>query len=367
MNTRLPHPDTGRNHLKTNTTPTAVLAALGAAALFGASTPLAKQFVGDLSALLLAGLLYLGSGVGLLGLRLMRDRGWRNPGLERGEWPWLWGAIACGGVAGPTLLMLGLAHMSAASASLLLNLEGVLTALLAWIVFKENTDRRVMLGMLLIVLGGLALAWPGTSPRMTSDGLGAALITGACLCWALDNNLTRQVSNSDALFIAGLKGLAAAVVNIGLALALGHTLPPSSVVAPVLLIGFLGYGVSLTLFVLALRGLGSARTGAYFGAAPFVGAAIAIGVFQEPTSPLFWAAGLLMALGIWLHLTERHEHFHEHDPLQHGHPHRHDAHHQHTHTEPWDGQEPHDHVHNHAPLTHNHPHFPDMHHRHEHR
>jgi drug/metabolite transporter (DMT)-like permease len=212
----------------------------------------------------------------------------------------------------------------------------------------------------------LALAWPGTSPRMTSDGLGAALIAGACLFWALDNNLTRQVSNSDALFIAGLKGLAAAGVNIGLAWALGHTLPPPTVIGPVLLIGFLGYGVSLTLFVLALRGLGSARTGAYFGAAPFVGAAIAIGVFHEPTSLLFWVAGLLMALGIWLHLTERHEHAHQHEPLQHSHPHSHDTHHQHTHAKPWDGREPHDHVHHHEPLTHSHPHFPDMHHRHEH-
>ncbi|MDP3617048.1 MAG: EamA family transporter, partial [Rhodoferax sp.] len=196
----------------------AVLAALGAAALFGASTPFAKQFVGELSALLLAGLLYLGSGVGLTALRLLRDRGWRAPGLTRGQWPWLLGAIACGGVAGPTLLMLGLARSSAASASLLLNLESVLTALLAWVVFKENADRRVILGMLLIVAGGLLLSWPGTSRSAVEGWAGAALIAGACLCWALDNNLTRQVSNLDALFIAGLKGLVAAAVNIGLAL-----------------------------------------------------------------------------------------------------------------------------------------------------
>lgn len=308
-----------------------MLAALGAAALFGASTPFAKQFVGDMSALLLAGLLYLGSGVGLMVLRILRDRGWCNPGLARGEWPWLLAAIACGGVAGPTLLMLGLARMTAASASLLLNLEGVLTALLAWVVFKENANRRVVLGMLLIVVGGLVLSWPGSPTSGGHDGLGATLIVGACLCWALDNNLTRQVSNSDALFIAGLKGLAAAVVNIGLAFAMAQSLPPWRLTGPILLIGFLGYGVSLTLFVVALRHLGAARTGAYFGAAPFVGAAIAIGVFHESTSPLFWGAGLLMALGIWLHLTERHEHPHWHGTVQHSHQHFPDIHHRHDH------------------------------------
>lgn len=347
-------------------TPIAVFAALGAAALFGASTPFAKQFVGELSAMLLAGLLYLGSGVGLMSWRLMRDRGWRNAGLTRGEWPWLLAAIACGGVAGPTLLMLGLARMSAASASLLLNFEGVLTAVLAWVVFKENADRRVVLGMLLIVLGGLVLSWPATQVSAGDGGLGAALIVGACLCWALDNNLTRQVANSDALFIAGLKGLSAAVVNIGLALVMGQSLPPLHVASPVLLIGFLGYGVSLTLFVVALRDLGAARTGAYFGAAPFMGAAIAIGVFHESTSPLFWGAGLLMAVGIWLHLTERHEHTHQHEALQHGHWHTHDAHHQHHHAEALDEQEPHDHAHTHVPLAHSHRHFPDSHHRHDH-
>ena len=319
-----------------------------------------------MSALLLAGLLYLGSGVGLTALRLIRDHGWRNPGLARFEWPWLLGAVAFGGVAGPTLLMLGLARSSAASASLLLNFEGVLTAMLAWLVFKENANRRVVLGMLLIVLGGLVLSWPGAPTSEGNSWLGATFITGACLCWALDNNLTRQVSNSDALFIAGLKGLIAAAVNIGLAIVMGQSMPSWTVAGPVLLIGFLGYGVSLTLFVVALRGLGAARTGAYFGAAPFMGAAIAIAVFHESTSPLFWGAGLLMAAGLWLHLTERHAHLHRHDAMRHRHPHTHDAHHQHEHADTWDGHEPHDHVHEHVPLSHSHRHFPDVHHRHDH-
>jgi drug/metabolite transporter (DMT)-like permease len=317
--------------MKPTRTRNAVFAALAAAALFGASTPFAKQYVGELSAMLLAGLLYLGSGVGLFATRLLRDRRWRQPGLTRSQWPWLLGAVGFGGVLGPTLLMLGLARMSAASASLLLNLEGVLTAVLAWIVFKEATDRRVMTGMLLISVGALLLSWPGTSVDVVTGGTGAALIVAACLCWALDNNLTRHVSDADALFIAGLKGLSAAIVNISLALALGQSLPLWNVVAPVLTIGFLGYGLSLVLFVLALRQLGAARTGAYFSAAPFIGAALAVTWFGEATSPLFWGAGLMMAAGLWPHLTERHSHPHWHGNVQHSHPHFPDVEHRHEH------------------------------------
>jgi drug/metabolite transporter (DMT)-like permease len=181
------------------------------------------------------------------------------------------------------------------------------------------------------LLGGLVLSWPGAQTSVVDGGSGAALIVLACLCWALDNNLTRHVLNSDALFIAGLKGWVAAIVNIGLAWVLGQVLPPWAVAGPVLLIGFLGYGVSLTLFVVALRGLGLARTGAYFGAAPFMGAAIAISVFHEATSPLFWLAVIFMAAGLWLHLTERHVHPHWHGDLQHSHAHFPDMEHRHEH------------------------------------
>ena len=309
----------------------AVIAALVAAALFGASTPLAKQFVGDMSALLLAGLLYLGSGAGLLLIRLLRDHGWRPTGVAQKQWPWLLAAIACGGVLAPTLLMLGLAHMSAASTSLLLNLEGVLTALLAWIVFKEATDRRVVLGMLLIALGALLLAWPDGT-KLALGTTGATLVVLACLCWALDNNLTRHVSSADALFIAGLKGLSAAVINMGLALASAQSLPEWGVTVSVLLIGFFGYGLSLALFVVALRHLGSARTGAYFSVAPFIGAVIAVAVFHENTSTWFWGVGVLMAAGLYLHLTERHDHPHWHGEMRHSHAHFPDVEHRHEHS-----------------------------------
>lgn len=343
----------------------AITAALAAALLFGASTPLAKQLLRDTSPMLLAGLLYLGSGIGLSVGRLLRDRAWRSPALRPAEWAWLLLAIGFGGVLGPLLLMLGLARTPAASASLLLNLEAVLTALLAWIVFRENADRRVVLGMALIVAGAAALAGRGAS-FVSGLGRGAPLIALACLCWAVDNNLTRKVSASDAAFLAGLKGLAAGVVNTGLAVILGARFPPPAGIAAAMAVGFLGYGISLVLFVLALRGLGAARTGAYFSTAPFMGAALAILAFGERPSPMFWLAAVLMAAGVWLHLQERHEHMHTHLPVTHTHRHVHDEHHPHSHDFDWDDREPHTHEHAHALLTHSHPHYPDIHHQHSH-
>lgn len=345
----------------------AILAALGAALLFGASTPFAKLLVGAISPTLLAGLLYLGSGVGLWMLRLIRDRGIASRGLAAAEWPWLLGAILSGGVVAPVLLMWGLTRTSAASASLLLNLEAVFTAVLAWSVFRENADRRVVLGMALIVAGGAVLAWPhATGELRGGTTLGALAVCAACLFWSVDNNLTRKVSASDAVFIAATKGLIAGITNLALALFLGAALPTASLFAKAMLLGFAGYGVSLVLFVLALRGLGSARTGAYFSTAPFIGAAIAIVVFGEPTSWVLWLAATLMAGGVWLHLTERHAHQHTHERLVHTHSHRHDEHHQHAHGSGWDGHEPHSHEHEHGPLTHTHVHYPDVHHRHGH-
>ncbi|HEU0230758.1 MAG TPA: EamA family transporter [Burkholderiaceae bacterium] len=342
-----------------------IFAALGAAVLFGVSTPLAKVLLHDLSPVLLAGLLYLGSGVGLGVVRIARDRGWRPPGIARIEWLWLLLAIAFGGILGPLAMMLGLAHTSAATASLLLNLESVLTALLAWVVFRENVDRRIVIGMLMIVSGAVLLTLPGAT-QAAHLGWGALLIAGACLCWALDNNLTRKVSASDAVFIAGLKGLVAGVVNIAIAVFMGTRWPAPQFVGMAMVVGLLGYGVSLVLFVLALRGLGSARTGAYFSTAPFIGAAIGIFALGDPASWAFWLAAVVMGAGVWLHLTERHEHLHTHEPITHTHRHLHDAHHQHVHDFDWNGREPHTHEHTHAPLTHSHPHYPDIHHQHRH-
>jgi drug/metabolite transporter (DMT)-like permease len=340
-----------------------ILSALLAAALFGASTPFAKLLLGEISPLLLGGLLYLGSGIGLGVIRLIRDRGWQTTGLIGRDWLWLGFSILFGGVLAPVLLMFGLQAIPSSTASLLLNLEAVLTALIAWLVFREHTDRRVIAGMLAIVAGGLILSWPDQYSGI-NNSYGAALVACACACWAIDNNLTRNVSTADALFIAGSKGLIAGSVNCGLALALGLQLPNVISLLETATLGFLGYGVSLALFVLALRGLGTARTGAYFSTAPFIGAAVALTMPGESADLKFWITAALMAIGVWLHLTENHDHLHIHEPLSHRHKHRHDAHHQHPHDFAWDGREPHTHLHQHTPLTHSHPHFPDIHHRH---
>ncbi len=338
--------------------------ALLAAALFGLSAPLAKLLLAHASPQLLAGLLYLGSGTGLGILWLIRGRSNREAQLSGKDLPWLAGAITFGGALGPVLLMAGLARTPASSASLLLNLEGVFTALIAWFVFRENFDRRIALGMLAIVAGGVLLSWEG---RVEWGGLaGPLLIAGATLCWAVDNNFTQKVSGRDPVQIAMLKGLAAGGVNTGLAIALGARAPAPLLLAGALVLGFLSFGVSLVFFVIALRSLGSARTGAYFSSAPFVGAAASLLVFREQPSARFVAAAALMALGVWLHMSERHEHEHTHKPMEHEHMHVHDEHHQHAHTAEDPPGEPHSHLHRHEPLTHTHVHYPDIHHRHAH-
>ena len=339
-----------------------VLAALAAAVLFGAGTPFAKLLLGETSPWLLAGLLYLGSGAGLFTLRLAtRAAPARIPSDER---PWLAGAVVAGGIVGPVLLLYGLLGMPASSASMLLNAEGVFTALIAWFVFRENFDRRIALGMLAIVAGALVLSWQVDA--QLEAAWPALAILGACLAWGIDNNLTRRVSLSDATFIAMVKGLAAGGVNIVLAFAAGATLPAAPALGAALLLGFLSYGLSLTLFVVGLRHVGTARTGAYFSIAPFVGAAIGIVALREPVTWQFAVAAILMGIGVWLHLTERHEHSHVHEVVEHTHEHEHDAHHEHEHEEPPAAGIRHAHHHRHAVLKHTHPHFPDAHHRHHH-
>jgi drug/metabolite transporter (DMT)-like permease len=337
--------------------------ALAAALLFGASTPVAKILLGQVEPMQLAGLLYLGSGSGLaiwwwLRFRFQRG-GSQEASLQLSDLPWLAGAILAGGIIGPVLLMVGLALTLASSASLLLNLEGVFTALLAWLAFKEHFARRIALGMAAITTGGLLLSWTGQAEL----GLpwGALAIVGACLAWGIDNNLTRKVSAGDPVQIAGAKGFVAGTVNLVIALTAGAPLPGVLTMLTAAVVGFLGYGVSLVLFVLALRHIGTARTGAYFSLAPFIGALISILVLGDHLTAHFLVAAALMGVGAWLHLTERHEHEHRHQPLEHDHKHIHDEHHQHAQSEG-----PHSHSHSHPEMFHAHPHYPDLHHRHGH-
>src|SRR5713101_2860688 len=272
--------------MRRETSLTGVSIAMLAAVLFGASTPFSKILLGKTEPVMLAGLLYLGSGIGLSIWSRFRSRSKAGTGeaqLKPSDFSWLAGAILAGGVMGPILLMVGLAITTASSASLLLNLEGVFTALLAWFVFKENFDRRIALGMAAITLGGFLLSWSG-KPEL-SAAWGPLGIAGACLAWGIDNNLTRRVSAGDPVQIAALKGLIAGTVNLLIAFIVGATLPHVSAIVTAAVLGFLGYGVSLTLFVLALRHIGTARTGAYFSLAPFAGAAISIVLLRDrPTS-----------------------------------------------------------------------------------
>jgi drug/metabolite transporter (DMT)-like permease len=343
-----------------------IAAALGAAVLFGLSTPIAKLLIDGMSPWLLAGVLYSGSGVGLALVLMVRAMGSARRDIT---WPrgvellWLLGAIVAGGAVGPYLLMYGLQVIDSASASLILNLEGVFTALLAWFVFKENVDRRIALGMACIIAGGVLLSLaPG---YRGGDWRGPVAIAAACMAWAIDNNLTRKVSIHDSMLIACAKGLIAGPISVALALHYGAQAPGGMRIVQAGLVGFVGYGLSLTLFVVALRNLGTARTGAYFSLAPFIGAALAV-MLGAPVTAVLLTAAALMGVGIWLHLSEHHAHSHVHESMAHDHVHTHDEHHRHAHEPGWDGKEPHSHVHVHEPLRHAHAHYPDVHHRHEH-
>lgn len=341
-----------------------VQAGVAAAVLFGAGTPVAKLLLGEVSPWLLAGLLYVGSGVGLGIYRLVR----RAPlvRLQRHELLPLSGAIFFGGMLGPVLLMFGLSNMPASGASLLLNAEGVATALLAWFVFRENVDRRVALGMVAIVAGAVVLSIPFGGSVQFGDIWPTLAVLGACASWGIDNNLTRKVALNDATWLAAVKGGVAGPVNLVLAFLLGATLPPAWSIAAAMGVGLFAYGISLVLFIVSMRYVGTARAGAYFSVAPFFGALLAVLTGEPFTVPLAIAAAL-MAVGVWLHLTERHEHIHTHEAITHDHWHRHDdAHHEHEHAEPVAAGTWHRHEHTHAPVTHTHAHFPDAHHRHAH-
>lgn len=337
---------------------------LASAVLFGVSTPFAKLVLGaSVDPWLLAGMLYLGSGLGLFFFKLTQRSTSTEAPLRSTDMPWLIGAIVSGGVIAPVLLMVGLSSTPASSAALLLNLEGVATIAIAWTAFREHFDVRIFLGAIAILIGAVTLSWQGS---VGGIGIGALAIAGACFCWGIDNNLTRKISASDPVQIAMLKGLVAGAANLILALMLGASLPSVGISLMAGVIGLLGYGVSLVLFVMALRHVGTARTGAYFSSAPFVGAVVGVVLFQEPVTWMLLAAAALMGAGLYLHLVEKHEHKHVHEKLEHEHAHVHDEHHQHDHGADDPLGEPHSHRHRHARLIHSHPHFPDLHHQHSH-
>jgi drug/metabolite transporter (DMT)-like permease len=338
------------------------LLALASAALFGAATPAVKPLAVSLHPVLLAGLLYLGSFLGLALARSARrgDRGERS--LGRQDLVPLGGAILAGGIAAPVLLVWGLSGLAASATSLLLAAESVLTVLLAAALFREAVAGRIWIAAALVLGAGALLAWtPGTEIPVS---LPALAVLAACLLWGLDNNLTRKVASADPYAIAMWKGMVAGAVNTAIGLYLAPAVPDAAWLGA-LGIGALGYGLSLVLYVFALRHLGAARTAAHFGTAPFFGAGLSIALLGEPVTPYLAAAFALTALGTWLALTERHGHAHRHEAMEHEHRHVHDVHHQHAHRGD-EGPAPHSHPHGHDPVRHSHEHFPDLHHRHRH-
>ena len=344
---------------------------LGAALLFAAATPLAKTLLITTPPLMLAALFYCGSGLGLfliaLWCKLVGASCAPFDLIEKSEVGWLLVAILAGGILAPAAMMRGLQLNGAASSSMLLNLEGVFTAAVAWIVFRENVDRRIFAGMVAILLGGLVLSVTGSITPSPSPG--SLLIVLACLLWAADNNLCRKVATSGSVPVAMTKGLVAGCVNLAIAFSMGLPAPSPLVTVQALVIGFLCYGVSLVCYLTAQRKLGTARTGAYFAIAPFMGAFLSLVFLHEPVNSNLALAGALMSVGLWLHLTESHSHVHVHEAIEHAHLHSHDEgdpHHQHTHEVGVDVSKPHTHVHKHDRMVHEHAHYPDSHHNHIH-
>jgi drug/metabolite transporter (DMT)-like permease len=344
--------------------------ALAAAVFFGLSAPLAKLLLPGTGPLLLAGLLYLGAGLGLAAVgTLVRgqaapDAKPREARLRGADFLLLLAIIAAGGVAAPVLMLFGLGRVSAVVGSLLLNLEAPFTILLAVVVFGEHLGRRAAAGAILVALGAATLSYLPSEVR--ADWRGVVAIILACLAWAIDNNLTQRLSLRDPAAIARTKGLGAGAFILALALATGSTLPAARWLFAAVAVGFVSYGLSVVLAVRAMRILGAARQAAFFAMAPFVGAVAAVPLVGEGLGLRELAAGGLMALGVVLLTTERHMHWHVHESLEHEHAHVHDEHHRREDDEGVGVDESHAHRHIHRPQAHAHPHVSDIHHRHRH-
>jgi len=343
------------------------LQALLAAVLFGASAPLAKLLLGEIQPIMLAGLLYLGSAIGLgllhLAASVKTKPEMAEASLKGKDYAWLLGAVLAGGIAAPILLLVSLQKTPASTASLLLNFEAVATASIAWLFFREAIGRRALAAILLITLAGIFLSLD-TSGRW-GFSLGALGILAACLFWGLDNNFTRNISSKDPVLITLIKGLAGGTFSILLALSLGNEFPSVGKLLAVLALGSLSYGASIVLFIRAMRGMGAARTSALFNISPLVGVILSILLLRDQPGWMFFATIPILAVGAVLLMTESHVHTHLHPVVTHEHAHTHsDGHHTHNHDDVVNGS--HSHLHEHEEITHAHIHLPDTHHRHAH-
>lgn len=338
--------------------------ALIAAILFGASTPFAKILLGNVEPIPLAGLLYLGCGLTLLIFKLFQNNKSKETQLEKSDYLWLMGAIIAGGILAPIVLLFSLQNTSAATASLLLNFEAVATTLIAGVFFKEYIGKSVVIAIVFITLAGIFLSFDFSSAWGIS--LGALGIILACILWGLDNNFTRNISSKDPVSIVMVKGLAAGCFSIILAFLLQQSFPAWNIIVYALILGAFSYGLSLLLFITALKDLGASRTSALYGIAPFFGAILSFILVKSDLQITFYFSIPLMVAGAYLILKEQHEHLHHHEVMTHNHKHRHDdGHHNHVHENMSKDLE-HSHEHTHEAMEHDHPHTPDIHHRHAH-
>ena len=338
------------------------------ASLFGISTPFAKLLVKEIPPVALAGFLYLGVFLGLSLYALGRkarisDQSKKAASLEKKDLPWLVGSILAGGIIAPISMLLGLSLVSGFSASLLLNMEGIATAIIAVFIFKENAGKRLWLSLVCMTIAGIFLTWDPNQDKFNPAG--PLLILLAMICWGIDNNLTRHISEKDPVQIARIKGFVAGSISLLLALTLGMKMSLDFSIAFALLLGALSYGISLVFFIKALEGLGSSRSGAFFSFAPFIGAIASLIILREWIGWVMFPASGFMIIGVWLIISERHSHSHLHTAITHTHSHKHgDMHHLHEHNGTF--SEPHSHEHTHPEVSHIHVHWPDTHHRHKH-
>lgn len=340
------------------------------ALLFGTSTPLAKLLLKDISPILLTALLYLGSAIGLFIIKTIQHIISRTHHTEaelvKADMPYLLGAILAGGIIAPLLLMVSLHHTAASVASLMLNFEVVSTMVIAVMVFKEHIGLNALWAIISITIASILLSWDSNGKWDIS--INALGILGACVFWGIDNNLTRKISAKDPVTIVMIKGISAGIITLVIALAFRYPFPEPVIWLKSLLLGSIGYGLSIVFFVLALRGLGAARAGAFFGIAPFAGAALSFIIFRETPNLFFIIALPLMILGVVLLINEKHIHKHVHPEAEHQHRHCHDDdHHLHEHKEKiLQSDQTHSHEHQHPETKHDGYHLPDIHHSHEH-
>ena len=347
----------GRSPVATGT----LLAALAAVA-FGVATPIVASAGRDVGPLSTAALLYVGAALMALVVQLaVRSR---EASVRRADAPRLVAIAVAGGAIAPSLLAWGLQRAGATSGALLLNLEAVFTVLLARVFFHEPIGRRVATAVACMVGGGAALTFD-SSTEDSFGVFGVFAVAGATAAWALDNTWTRPLAERNPFQVIAVKGALGASLTATVAIARGESLPPLVHAVVLIACGATGYGASLYLYLLAQRRIGAGRTGSVFALAPFIGAALAWSLGDRESGWLAVAAGVMFAIGVYLHVSERHGHRHVHELVEHEHMHRHDdGHHTHAHDPAFVGE--HSHAHHHGRIDHDHEHAPDIHHAHGH-